>query len=104
MIDDAYIAELEAEVARLRDALDDMASQFAYPGPVDGGLVLSTGGLSALENAFAVLGWPDPKPCPERECQAVGCHKEATTGTPTADGYKRLCFDHYAAAQEKPHA
>jgi hypothetical protein len=85
----------QAEAARYREALEDIAWQFAYPGSKDGRLVLSTGGLSALESAFEALGWPDPKPCPERECEAVDCYKEATTGTPTDDGYKRLCFDHY---------
>ena len=85
----------QAEAMRLRETLEDMAWQFAYPGSKDGRLVLSSGGLSALEGAFEALGWPDPKPCPERECEAAGCYKEATTGTSTDDGYKRLCFDHY---------
>lgn len=85
----------QAQVVRLRNALEDMAWQFAYPGSKDGRLILSSGGLSALEGAFEALGWPDPKPCPERECEAAGCYKEATTGTSTDDGYKRLCFDHF---------
>lgn len=44
-------------------------------------------------------GWPDPKPAPEEECQVPRCHKQATCGTPTPDGYKRLCGPHFKAAQ-----
>lgn len=82
----------------LREALEDMVWQFAYCGKMaNGRLGLTTGGLSALEGAFAELGWDDPHPVPERECQAEGCHDEATCGTPTPDGYKRLCGEHYRA-------
>jgi hypothetical protein len=43
-----------------REALGDMVWQFAYDGVKGGVAVLSTGGLSALEHAFRVLGLPDP--------------------------------------------
>ena len=46
------------------DALDDMVGQFAYRRLRRRGkwhqLVMMTGGLSALEHAFDVLGWKDP--------------------------------------------
>lgn len=81
----------------IRDALEDMVWQFSYRSVVDGRLVMHTAGLSALEAAFDALGWEDPRPCPELECDADGCHQEATSGTPTPDGYKRLCSQHYRA-------
>ena len=79
----------------LQDALEDVVYQFAYRGKMeDGGLSIWTGGLGALELAFRTLGWPDPKPYPEGECESEGCHEEATCGTPTPTGYKRLCGKH----------
>ena len=77
------------------EVIEDLLWQFAYRGEKDGRLVLCTGGLSALESAFVAVGWNDPHPVPELECQAEDCHKEATCGRPTPDGYKRLCGDHY---------
>src|SRR3990172_2555743 len=49
----------------LRESLEDMCNQFAYTvrGPA-----LTTGGLSALELAFSVLGWEDPHPIPDQRC------------------------------------
>lgn len=79
------------------EVIEDLLLQFAYRGVKDGRLVLTAGGLGALESAFAWLGWDDPKPIPQLECEAEGCHKEATCGRPTPDGYKRLCYDHYQA-------
>lgn len=83
----------------LEEALRDMVDQFAYTTVKDGVLCLTDGGLSALEGAFAVLGWESPKPIPDRECQIEGCHQEATCGTPTPDGYKRLCSEHFGEQQ-----
>ena len=99
---DAVAAEvrgpLEARIAELTNALDDMVRQFAYDTTANGAPAYWTGGLSALEGAFAVLGWDDPHPCPENKCERNGCHWPATTGTPTPDGYKRLCSKHYQEA------
>lgn len=85
----------DEENRRLFDALDDMVNQFAGHAIVAGRLCRTTDGLSALEHAFEALGRQAPHPCPEHECQHDGCHKFATCGTPTADGYKRLCGQHY---------
>ena len=81
----------------LESALEGMVYQFAYSG--DNPATLRTGGLSALEEAFGVLGWTDPKPVPDLECDSEGCHKTATCGVPTKDGYKRLCLLHYDIAR-----
>jgi hypothetical protein len=75
-----------------RDALEDMVDQFAYP--LDDPPRITTGGLSALEHAFDVLGYPDPKEMPERKCQYENCNKTATSGIPTRHGYKRVCLEH----------
>lgn len=78
----------------LRDGLESMVYQFAYQ---TSGPAFHTGGLSALEEAFELLGWSDPHPCPEQKCETDECREHATCGTPTPDGYKRLCGDHYMA-------
>ena len=51
--------------AELREALLDMVWQFGRIGTQDGKCVIRTGGLSALEQAFKVLGWDDPHYLPE---------------------------------------
>lgn len=79
----------------LRATIEDLVWQFAYQAVRDGVPCLSTGGLSALEGAFAVLGYDDPHPVPELVCDVSGCTAWATSGTPTPDGYQRLCGEHY---------
>lgn len=44
----------------LKDSLVDMVNQFAYRGTYEGRENMHTGGLSALEDAFATLGLSDP--------------------------------------------
>ena len=70
-----------------------MVDQFAYA--LDDPPRITTGGLSALEHAFDVLGYPDPKEMPERKCQYEDCQKTSTCGTPTSNGYKRVCRKHF---------
>ncbi len=88
-----------AEIARLRHALEGMVHQFACWDPLAGGLY--TAGLTALEQAFAALGWDSPRPAPERRCDEPGCMQEGTMGWPTRPGgtglnggYRRTCWDH----------
>lgn len=90
-------ATVTSREAELKEALEDMAFQFAYRSVRGGHLILTTGGLSALEQAFHLLGWHDDMHAvPELECQQEGCHREATCGMPTHDGYKRLCGEHFS--------
>ena len=84
------------EPEEIKDFAEDVAYQFGYYFPIKDILYLSTGGLSTLEWAFRILGWNDPHPVPECECEFPGCHKHATCGTPTKDGYKRVCGKHFA--------
>ena len=77
-----------------REVVEDLVCQFAYHGNDDTRHWLHTGGLSALESAFDALGWDDPHYMAEGGCEHDGCHKWATCGTPTPEGYKRLCSDH----------
>lgn len=81
--------------ADLESALESMVYQFAYYGKG----VMSTGGLSALEEAFEVLGWDDPHPMPERmQCYDESCAELATAGEKFPDGvYRRTCWTHRAA-------
>jgi hypothetical protein len=58
--DAAQVIADREQVQELRDALEDMVDQFAYRWEQDGKTTFTTGGLSALENAFMVLGLDDP--------------------------------------------
>lgn len=53
------------------------------------------------EWAFDILEWENPHPVPECECEIAGCHEHATCGTPTKDGYKRVCGKHFMEIQEE---
>lgn len=79
------------------EALESMVWQFAFKTTKNDRPALCTGGLSALEEAFAVLGWNDPHVCPafdEAGCDKEGCNEWATCGQPTPDGYKHFCGRH----------
>lgn len=89
----------------LREFAEDVARQFGYHGTTSNGRpAYTTGGLSTLEWAWSLLGWPDPRPAPECECQEDGCHEWATSGRPTPDGYKWLCGRHFAAYEAREDA
>lgn len=99
----------ERETQRLREALEGMVCQFAYWASPAGGY--GTGGLSALEEAFDVLGWDDPHPAPEARCDEPGCMERADCGWPTRPGgtglnggYRRTCFEHSKWAAPRPSA
>ena len=83
------------EPYEIKGFAEDVAYQFGYYFPIKDILYISTGGLSTLEWAFRILGWNDPHPVPECECEVPGCHEHATCGTPTKDGYKRVCGKHF---------
>lgn len=84
------------EPEEIKEFAEDVAYQFGYYFPIKDILYISTGGLSTLERAFRILGWNDPHPVPECECEVPSCHEHATCGTPTKDGYKRVCGKHFA--------
>lgn len=79
------------ETKHYKEALEQMCCQFAFW--TDGSYW--TGGMSALEAAFDVLGWTDPQPAPEACCQEKGCKEQATCSCPTPEGYRHLCSKHY---------
>ena len=80
---------------------EDVAYQFGYYCQNKGRLCITHGGLSTLELAFDILGWENPHPVPECECEIDGCHENATCGTPTKYGYKRVCYKHWSEIQEE---
>ena len=80
----------------IKEFAEDVAYQFGYYFPIKDMLYISTGGLSTLERAFDILGWNEPHHVPECECEVPGCHERANCGTPTKDGYKRVCGKHFA--------
>jgi hypothetical protein len=82
------------EVDDMREFAKDVAYQFGYYCQNGGRLHITHGGLSTLEWAFDILGWENPHPVPECECEIDGCHEHATCGANTADGYKRMCGKH----------
>ena len=85
-----HIRILKIEKAQLREALESMVRQFGSWS--DG--CLTTGGLSALVDAFMVLGWDDPHPMPDMQCEEPGCKKQSSCGWPSPSGYRRTCGEH----------
>ena len=83
------------EPYEIKGFAEDVAYQFGYYFPIKDILYISTGWLYTLEWAFRILGWNEPHPVPECECEVPGCHEHATCGTPTKDGYKRVCGKHF---------
>lgn len=109
ILGDDYDLDRLRELVEARDTLkefaEDVARQFGYRGTTpDGRAAYTAGGLSTLEWAWSLLGWPDPKPAPECECQEEGCHEWANGDRPTPDGYKRLCSRHYLAYEAREEA
>ena len=84
---------------KYKEALEEMVWQFGYRGVKNNKPVIHTGGLSALESAFSVLGWDDTHYLPEEgyTCEVVGCMEEDTAGTHWGNSglYLRLCHEHY---------
>ena len=80
-----------------KEVIEDLLHQFAS----DGDGMLWTRGLSALEAAFDYIGWDNPHPLEDELLCQDECGDRATCGTPTPEGYKRLCSDHYAQYVEK---
>lgn len=109
ILGDDYDLDRLRELVEVRDTLkefaEDVARQFGYRGTTpDGRPAYTAGGLSTLEWAWSLLGWPDPRPAPECECQEEGCHEWANGGRPTPDGYKWLCSRHYLAYEAREEA
>lgn len=95
----AYAEKAEAEVARLREALIGMCEQ--YLSIRDGKLHHDF--MSAGENAFDVLGWPDTgHPVPAMTCDEPGCGNGSACGFNTPTGYRRTCGEHYRAYLATP--
>jgi hypothetical protein len=79
----------------LRAALEGMVYQFGYQTE---GPAVYTGGLSALEEAFSVLGWDDPHPVSDwAGCEVEGCREWNSSGQRWGDLYLHLCFRHSEA-------
>ena len=93
IIDDAPTVDA-VEADEMREFASDVAYQFGYYCQHKGRLHITHGGLSTLEWAFDILGWENPHPVPECECEIDGCHEHGTCGANTADGYKRMCGKH----------
>lgn len=85
---------------RLREFAEDVARQWGY---VANGQI-TAGGLSTLEDAFAILGWDDPHPLDEGDpavCDEPGCGKAASSGWPSPSGYRRTCHEHSDFHQQR---
>lgn len=91
------LAQANEKIERLRGIVEDLVYQFGSWSAVAGGYW--TAGLSALERAFAALGWDDPHIAPDACCDEPGCKKQASWGFPTKDGYRRTCTEHHEAAE-----
>lgn len=89
-----------------RDALLGMVEQFACHGHDSKRRWLHTGGLSALEDAFAALGWDDPHYTEEGGCEIAGCmafstcvgaypRSRAAHSDDPQRGFGFLCGEHF---------
>jgi len=81
------------------DALEEMVWQFAERGTKKKKPILWTGGLSALETAFAALGWDDPHYIEEGHraiCDVKGCANWVTAGGDAwrETGHWSVCREH----------
>lgn len=90
---------------KYEEALEEMVWQFAYRSTKNKKPILWTRGLSALESAFEVLGWPDPKYLEDMD--GVICDVEDCAGWVVAQGgmwretgYWCLCEKHSTAYRE----
>lgn len=84
----------------LRRALEEMVWQFAFRTVVKGRAALSNGGLSALEDAFDVLGWPDPYfPVDPPVCDIEGCPDWQVAAIRWRGVYTQVCREHSAESR-----
>lgn len=91
-----------SRVDELRAALEAMAFQFGQRANTTEGPKLGTGGLSALEQAFDVLGWEDPRDVDgELACDIEGCLRWSESGLWWGDLYLRLCGTHTSECFKK---
>lgn len=81
----------------IKSALESMVWQFGHHGVKNGKPIIWTGGLSALEEAFEVLGWQDPHYLQEKgnTCEIKGCVEPITSQTTWDDLYLCLCREHH---------
>jgi hypothetical protein len=87
----------------MKEVLERMVMQFGYQGIINGKPVISTGGMSALEEAFEVLGWDDPHKLPEEgnTCEIDGCMEGIASGMRWDVFYLHLCSKHSSMAFKK---
>lgn len=101
--------EPSINIVELQSALESMVWQFAYHGLSHGrkSRRISTGGMSALEEAFYVLGWPDPMTVLRKgNADTSACFVKGCAGWVEASGpwitdceyYVCLCSEHFEAA------
>lgn len=80
----------------LLDALYSVVWQFGYRGVRSGQAIISTGGLSALEEAFDVLGWDDPHIVDDESilCDVLNCPDFMSAQLHWNGVYSRICSNH----------
>jgi len=91
----------------IKEALEDMVWQFGYRGTKSGRLMIWTGGLSALEDAFSALGWADPHYVDDdgMKCDVEGCNEWRSPQIRWDGVYVLICSKHftdYCAKQPLP--
>jgi hypothetical protein len=83
---------------QLKSALESMVWQFGYRTTINDHLAIVNGGLSALEEAFAALGWGNPHwvDDPTMECDVEGCHQWRAPQIIWDGFYSCICDRHFA--------
>jgi len=91
----------------IKAALESMVWQFGYRGTKNSKLMIWTGGLSALEEAFEALGWEDPHYVDDEsmECDIERCHEWCSSQMHWDGIYVLMCSNHftdYCAGKPRP--
>jgi hypothetical protein len=94
---------MSEEIKDYKEAIESLIYQFGYRGVKGGKPCIGTGGLSALEFAFSVIGWDDPHFVQEEgnTCEIDGCMEEPSSGQRWDDLYLSLCYKHSSMLRNK---
>lgn len=98
LVENGIFSKWKCDWCGKKDVIENLCRQFAFESKTKNGkFAITTGGLSALEDAFEYLGWSDPQAYPGLACFC--CEEQATCGTPTPKnytvGYASVCGAHY---------
>ena len=89
---------------KYQEAIESLIWQFGFRVIVGDKPAITTGGLSALEEAFEALGWDNPHYVgASMECDVEGCHQWRSPQIHWDGVYVLICAEHFIDyCQKKP--